>query len=339
VAGTTVQKATLHNLDRITELDIRIGDTVVIRKAGEIIPEVVRVLKELRPKEARPYQFPTHCPECNSLLVRSESEAVIRCVNSSCSAILRGSVIHWASRDALDIRGLGEKIIILLIDNKLIQSVVDLYSLTNEQIASLERMGNRSAAKLIEAIESSKKHSFARVLYGLGIRHVGKTIAKMLVEKYPNIELLSQASVASIASIYGIGDEIAEAVVKWFKVEANRELIDRLRRVGLQLELPKVKSEKTQTDDQNSNNLAGKTFVITGTLPTLKRKEVEASIEKAGGKIGSSVSSKTDYLVVGAEAGSKLAKAEKLGIKQLTEAELLELLSGQKIASTALYTG
>jgi DNA ligase (NAD+) len=333
VAGTTVQKATLHNLDRITELDIRIGDTVVIRKAGEIIPEVVRVLKELRPEEAQPYQFPTHCPECNSLLVRSESEAVIRCVNSSCPAILRGSVIHWASRDALDIRGLGEKIVLLLIDNKLIQSIADLYSLTNRQIADLERMGERSAAKLIEAIESSKKQSFARVLYGLGIRHVGKTIAKMLVEKYPNIELLSQASVASIASIYGIGDEIAEAVVKWFKIEANRELIDRMRRVGLQLELSEVRSEKTQTDSQNngddrsSNNLAGKTFVITGTLPTLKRKEAEASIEKAGGKIGSSISNKTDYLVVGAEAGSKLAKAEKLGIKQLTEAELLELLS------------
>jgi DNA ligase (NAD+) len=329
VAGTTVQKATLHNLDRITELDIRIGDTVVIRKAGEIIPEVVRVLKELRPKEAQPYQFPTHCPECNSLLVRSESESVIRCVNSSCPAILRGSVIHWASRDALDIRGLGEKIVVLLIDNELIQSVADLYNLTNVQIASLERMGERSATKLIEAIDSSKKQSFARVLYGLGIRHVGKTIAKMLVEKYPNIELLSQASVVSIASIYGIGDEIAEAVVKWFKIEANRELIDRIKLAGLKLESSEENLEKTQNkrDDRASNNLAGKAFVITGTLPTLKRKEAEALIEQAGGKIGSSISSKTDYLVVGMDAGSKLAKAEKLGIKQLIEVELLELLS------------
>jgi DNA ligase (NAD+) len=329
VAGTTVQKATLHNLDRITELDIRIGDTVVIRKAGEIIPEVVRVLKELRPKEAQPYQFPTHCPECNSLLVRSESESVIRCVNSSCPAILRGSVIHWASRDALDIRGLGEKIVVLLIDNELIQSVADLYNLTNVQIASLERMGERSATKLIEAIDNSKKQSFARVLYGLGIRHVGKTIAKMLVEKYPNIELLSQASVVSIASIYGIGDEIAEAVVKWFKIEANRELIDRIKLAGLKLESSEENLEKTQNkrDDRASNNLAGKAFVITGTLPTLKRKEAEALIEQAGGKIGSSISSKTDYLVVGMDAGSKLAKAEKLGIKQLIEVELLELLS------------
>jgi DNA ligase (NAD+) len=329
VAGTTVQKATLHNLDRITELDIRIGDTVVIRKAGEIIPEVVRVIKEMRPKDAQIYQFPTHCPECNSLLVRSESEAVIRCANSSCPAILRGNTVHWASRDALDIHGLGEKIVVLLVDNKLVKSVADLYSLNDRQIASLERMGDRSAAKLIEAIENSKKQPFARVLYGLGIRHVGKTIAKMLVEKYPSIEQLSQASVVSIASIYGIGDEIAESVVKWFKIEANQELVERLKQAGLQLKSPVLKSEKTENDSEDITNnvVSGKTFVITGTLPTLKRNEAQELIEKAGGKVSNSVSSKTDYLVVGAEAGSKLAKAEKLGVKQLTETELIELLS------------
>jgi DNA ligase (NAD+) len=323
VAGTTVQKATLHNLDRITELDIRIGDTVVIRKAGEIIPEVVRVLKEMRPKDAQPYQFPTHCPECASLLVRSQSEAVIRCVNSSCPAILRGSVVHWASRDALDIRGLGEKIVILLVENSLIQSVADIYSLTNSQIASLERMGERSAQKLIGAIEESKQQPFARVLYGLGIRHVGRTITKLLVEKYPTIDLLAQASIASIAGIYSIGDEIAEAVVRWFKIEANQELIEQLQRAGLQFT-----TQRTVESNPSQTNIffTGKSFVITGTLPTLKRSEAQELIEKAGGKVSSSVSSKIDYLVVGEEAGSKLVKAEKLGIRQLTETQLLDML-------------
>ncbi len=323
VAGTTVQKATLHNLDRITELDIRIGDTVVIRKAGEIIPEVVRVLKEMRPNDAQPYQFPTHCPECDSLLVRSQSEAVIRCVNSSCPAILRSSVLHWASREALDIRGLGEKIVVLLVENNLIQSVADIYSLNDSQIASLERMGERSAQKLIGAIEDSKTQPFARVLYGLGIRHVGRTIAKLLVEKYLTIDLLSQASIASIAGIYGIGDEIAEAVFRWFKIESNQELIDRLHQAGLQLTTQQTSESNTS---QTNNLLTGKSFVITGTLPTLKRSEAQELIEKAGGKVSSSVSSKIDYLVVGEEAGSKLVKAEKLGVKQLTETQLLNML-------------
>jgi DNA ligase (NAD+) len=321
VAGTTVQRATLHNLDRILALDIRIGDTVVIRKAGEIIPEVVRVLKELRPNQTQPYSFPSHCPECASPLVHSQTEAVIRCLNSSCPAILRGNLIHWASRDALDIRGLGEKIVALLIDNNLITSVADIYSLVPEQIAVLERMGNKSAQKLIKAIEESKQQPFARVLYGLGIRHVGAVTARLLVDKFPLIEALSQASVADISAIYGIGEEIAEAVIKWFKVAANQDLIKRLKQAKLQL------AEDRIGEDRSVGNCVGKSFVITGTLPTLKRSEAQKLIEAAGGKVSNSISSKTDYLVVGAEAGSKLEKAEKFGIEQLTESEFLDLLS------------
>ena len=179
LAGTTVQRATLHNSDRISELDIRIGDTVIIRKAGEIIPEVLRVIKELRPPNTQPYTMPSNCPECSSLLVRSQGEAAIRCVNSSCPAILRGSLVHWASRDALDIRGLGEKIVILLIDNGLVKSIADLYSLQVEQVAALERMGEKSATNLINAIAESKNQSYDRVLYGLGIRYVGNVNAKL----------------------------------------------------------------------------------------------------------------------------------------------------------------
>lgn len=322
LAGTTVQRATLHNSDRIAELDIRIGDTVIMRKAGEIIPEVVRVMPELRPANTQPFQMPHKCPECGSELVRPQGEAVIRCVNSSCPAILRGSLVHWASRDALDIRGLGEKNVILLIENNLVKSIADIYDLTKEQIAILERMGEKSADKLVKAIADSKSQPYARVLYGLGIRFVGKVNAEILAENFPSIEQLAQASVASLENVYGIGLEIAQSVFQWFKIPANQTLIDRLQAAGLTFSTQTNSSNATS----NSQNLAGKTFVITGVLPTLKRKEAEDLIKQAGGKVSSSVSAKTDYLVVGEDVGSKLEKAEKLGIKQLSEAELLEML-------------
>ncbi|PSF37843.1 DNA ligase [Aphanothece hegewaldii CCALA 016] len=320
LAGTTVQKATLHNSDRIAELDIRIGDTVIIRKAGEIIPEVLRVITELRPKDTQPYYMPCQCPECGSTLIRPKEEAVTRCVNSSCPAILRGSIIHFCTRDALDIRGLGEKVVILLIENGLVKSIADLYSLTVEQIASLERMGKKSAENLINAITDSKNQPWSRVLYGLGIRYVGSVNAKILTDSFPSVEQLSQASVTQLESVYGIGSEIAGSVYDWFRVPANQVLVQQLQEVGLQLQ------NLTPQKDTTPQTLAGKTFVVTGTLPTLKRNEAKEIIEKAGGKVTGSVSAKTDYIVVGEDAGSKLDKAIELGITQLGEEDLLELI-------------
>jgi DNA ligase (NAD+) len=322
VAGTTVQRATLHNQDRIAELDIRIGDTVIIRKAGEIIPEVVRVLPELRPPDAQPYQMPSHCPECSSVLVRPPGEAVTRCVNSSCPAILRGSLVHWASRDALDINGLGEKLVEQIVNQAFVQSVADLYHLTSEQLANLERMGQKSAEKLVSAISQSKNQPYARVLYGLGIRYVGKVNAELLTEAFPTVEQLAQASVEALASVYGIGSEIAQSVWQWFEIQANQTLVQRLQAVDLNLGYEQsVVSQQTPPQP-----LANKTFVITGTLPTLSRKEAEELIKKAGGKISSSVSKKTDYLVVGEDAGSKLEKAQQLGVPQLNEEQLREIV-------------
>ncbi|ANV88371.1 NAD-dependent DNA ligase LigA [Picosynechococcus sp. PCC 7117] len=320
LAGTTVQRATLHNEDRIKELDLRIGDTVVIRKAGEIIPEVLRVLVDLRPEATIPYEFPSHCPECNSALVRPSGEAVARCVNSSCPAILRGSLVHWAGRDALDIQGLGEKNVILLIEHGLVQSIADIYDLTSEQLQSLPRMGQKSAANLIQAIAHSKDQDYARVLYGLGIRFVGKVNAEILAQNFPTLDQLQKASFAQLQGVYGIGEEIAQSVVDWFRVDANQQLIEKLQQAGLTF-------AQTQTAQTQANHqISGKTFVITGTLPTLKRTEAAEKIKAAGGKVTSSVSKNTDYLVAGENAGSKLDKARQLGIQELNENQLLELL-------------
>lgn len=322
LAGTTVQRATLHNSDRITELDLRVGDTVIIRKAGEIIPEVVRVLPDLRPPGTIPYQMPSICPECSSLLVRPETEAVTRCVNLACPAIVRGSIIHWASRNALDIRGLGEKIVILLIQNNLVHSVADLYTLTVEQIAGLERMGTKSAENLVKAIAESKNQPYDRILYGLGIRYVGSVNAKILTANFPTIEELSQASFEAIEAVYGIGEEIAQSVFEWLRIPNNQTLIQQLQATELQFS-----EQVTTSEGQTAQVLAGKIFVITGTLPTLKRDEAKKLIEQAGGKVTGSISQKTDYLLLGENAGSKLAKAEKLGVQSLSETELLDLLS------------
>ncbi len=321
LAGTTVQRATLHNSDRIAELDIRIGDTVIVRKAGEIIPEVVRVLTELRPGNTQPFQMPTQCPVCSQPVVRPKGEAVTRCINASCPAILKGALTHWASRDALDINGLGEKLVQQFVDQGLVHSVADLYDLTTEQLVSLERMGKKLAEKLVGAIANSKTQPWSRVLYGLGIRHVGSVNAQTLTQYFTTVEQLAKASAAQIEGVYGIGPEIALSVAQWFKVPANQALIDRLREAGLQLS-----TEVKTTTEPTNQLLSGKTFVLTGTLPTLKRDEAKELIEKAGGKVTNSVSSKTNYVVVGEEAGSKLEKAQALGITQLNEAQLLELL-------------
>jgi DNA ligase (NAD+) len=322
LAGTTVARATLHNRDRIAELDIRVGDTVIIRKAGEIIPEVVRVLYELRPAGTEPFQMPTHCPECSQPLVKPETEAVTRCINASCPAIVRGALEHWASRDAMDINGLGEKWVLQLVETGLVKSVADLYDITVEQLMTLERMGQKSAEKLVGAIATSKQQPWSRVLYGLGIRHVGSVNAQVLTQQFTSIEALSHATTDAIASVYGIGTEIAQSVYQWFQNPANQELIQRLQTAGLEFH--------STLNTQNSKLpqlLSGKTFVITGTLPTLKRDEAAALIQNAGGKVTGSVSKKTSYVVVGEEAGSKLKKAQSLGITILSEGELFALLN------------
>ncbi|TAE05013.1 MAG: NAD-dependent DNA ligase LigA [Oscillatoriales cyanobacterium] len=322
LAGTTVSRATLHNSDRLSNLNLHIGDTVIVRKAGEIIPEVVRVLPEIRPDSAQLFQMPTCCPECEQPVVRQKGEAVTRCINTSCPAILRGSLIHFCSRDALDINGVGEKLVQQMVDSNLLNSVADLYDLTPEKLMKLERMGAKLAEKLVNAIDQSKTQPWSRVLYGLGIRHVGSVNAQLLTERFTNVEELASVSAAAIEGVYGIGPEIAQSVYQWFQVPANQNLIERLKTTGLQL-----KSEpKKHSSTQNNLQLAGQTFVITGTLPTLKRDEAKDLIQKAGGKVTNSVSAKTNYVVVGEDAGSKLEKAQSLGIHQLTESELIQLL-------------
>ncbi|MEG4346372.1 NAD-dependent DNA ligase LigA [Microcoleus sp. A003_D6] len=323
LAGTTVSRASLHNSDRLSELNLHIGDTAIVRKAGEIIPEVVRVLPELRPQNAQLFQMPSCCPECAQPVVREKGEAVTRCINTSCPAILRGSLIHFCSRDALDINGVGEKLVQQMVDSNLLNSAADLYDLTAERLMSLERMGKKLAEKLVSAIAQSKNQPYSRVLYGLGIRHVGSVNAQLLTERFANVEELVAVSAAAIEGVYGIGPEIAQSVYQWFRVPANQSLIARLKTAGLQLQ----SEVKTQNSAGKNLQLAGKTFVLTGTLPTLKRDEAKDLIQKAGGKVTSSVSAKTDYVVVGEDAGSKLEKAQALGIEILSEAELLELLS------------
>ncbi|EDX84951.1 DNA ligase, NAD-dependent [Synechococcus sp. PCC 7335] len=321
LAGTTVSRATLHNADRLIELDLHLGDTVVVRKAGEIIPEVVRVLSDLRPKGAKAYQLPTNCPVCDQPVVKPEGEAVTRCVNQSCPAILSGSLRHWASRDALDISGLGERLVQSWIDQSVVTSIADLYDLTLEDLLPLERMGKQLANKLLQAIALSKQKPWAKVLYGLGIRLVGSTNAQILANRFPSVAMLAAADESVIAQIYGIGPEIAQSVRQWFQLPANQQLIARLEAAGLQLEAT------PQKIDQRPQPLMGKSFVLTGTLPTLKRAEAKAQIQAAGGRVSGAPSAKTDYVVVGENAGSKQAKADELGLKQLTEAELIELLS------------
>ncbi|MFS8822695.1 NAD-dependent DNA ligase LigA [Synechococcus sp. W60.2] len=318
LAGTTVSRASLHNADRLEELDVHIGDTAIVRKAGEIIPEVVGILKELRPPDAVPYRLPSHCPECGTLLVRPAGEAITRCPNPACPAKIRGQLQHWASRDAMDIEGLGEKRVAQLVEKLGVRTVADLYRLTPEHLESLEGMGSRSSQKLVQAIQRSRQQPWERVLYGLGIPHVGVVTAQILAQHFPAPELLAQARAEDIAQIYGIGVEIAEAVVAWFADPAHQKLLQELRELGIPA-LPR------QAAPAVSQVLAGKKFVITGTLPTLSRQQAKAWIESRGGKVTASVSRQTDYVVVGSDPGSKLKQAQALGIPLLSEAELLAL--------------
>lgn len=330
LAGTSVSRATLHNADRLGELDLHAGDTVVVRKAGEIIPEVVRVLAELRPAGARPLELPHQCPECGSELVREAGEAATRCVNSSCPAILRGALRHWVSKGALDVDGLGSKLIEQLVDRGLVGSISDLYRLDGAVLASLERMGSRSADNLVAALQASKTQPWHRQLYGLGIHHVGEVNAKALAAAFASAAELATAALDSpdvITAVFGIGAEIAQSLQQWFGTGANQRLLTELERLGFTLALSGEELEaQAQRSAAGSGPLSGQTLVLTGTLPSLSRSQAQALIEAAGGKVSGSVSKKTSYVVAGAEAGSKLSKAESLGVPVLSEAQLRDLV-------------
>ena len=329
LAGTTVSRATLHNADRLAELDLHAGDTIVVRKAGEIIPEVVRVLGELRPAGATRLALPNLCPECGSELVREEGEAATRCVNSSCPAILRGALRHWVSKGGLDVDGLGAKLIEQLVEKGLVGSIADLYRLDGALLASLERMGAKSAENLVTALAASRAQPWHRQLYGLGIHHVGEVSAKALAATFPSAAELATAAAAappSITAVFGIGAEIAQSLQQWFATPANRLLLEQLAGLGFSLAAGPGERAASAAAAGQQAPLAGQTFVLTGSLPSLSRSAAQALIEAAGGKVSGSVSKKTSYVVAGEEAGSKLSKAEGLGVVVLDEAGLRALL-------------
>lgn len=319
LAGTTVKRATLHNEDEILRKDIREGDTVIIEKAGEIIPQVISVVNPEREDRAEPFSMPENCPACGEKLVKFEDEVKWRCINSECPPQIRERISHFASRDAMDIEGLGTAVVDQLVNERLITTYADLYYLKKEDLLPLERMADKSAENLIQAISNSKKQAFHRVLYALGIRFVGKTVAKDLATHFKSLEAIESASVEEMESVDSIGPKIAESVYTFFSNEKNRSLIDQLKAAGLQFEA----EEKEQT----SSVFANKTFVLTGSLPTLTRKEATEIIEKHGGSTTSSVSKNTDFLLAGESAGSKLDKAKKLDIEIISEEQLFEMIN------------
>lgn len=325
VAGTIVQRASLHNEDYIREKDIRLGDYVVIKKAGDIIPEVVCSLPERRTGKEEPFDMPTHCPACASKLVRLDDEVALRCVNPQCPAQIREGLIHFVSRQAMNIDGLGEKVIAQLFEHRLVRSVADLYTLTKDELVALERMGEKSATNLLQAIEASKQNSLERLLFGLGIRHVGAKAAKTLAEHFETMERLQQATKEELMAIHEIGEKMADSIVTYFSKEEVKQLLERLRAYGVNMTYKGAK----QTIDISST-FAGKTFVLTGTLQSMSRNEAKEKIETLGGKVTGSVSKKTDVVVVGEDAGSKLEKAKQLGITIWDEARFLQEIQQSK---------
>lgn len=315
LAGSTVSRATLHNQDFITEKDIRIGDEVAIRKAGDIIPEVVRVVSHA--ENSVPYILPSICPSCSAPVIREEGEAAVRCVNPECPAQLLRNVIHFCSRDAMDIEGLGDALVEKFISENLISNVADIYDITAGEIMMLEGHQEKSAKNLVDAIERSKQNDLSRLLFALGIRHIGQKAAKLLSEYFGDIDSIIAASEEEIAEIDGFGGIMAKSAAEFFSMTQTADLIERLKAAGVNM-----KSLKEKSDDQR---FAGLTFVLTGTLPTLSRKEATEIIENLGGKASSSVSKKTSYVVAGEEARSKLQKATDLGIPVITQDDLLKM--------------
>ncbi|CAM3862385.1 NAD-dependent DNA ligase LigA [Aeromicrobium ponti] len=324
VAGTTVQRASLHNEDLIREKDIKIGDQVVVKKAGDIIPEVVNVLADRRTGEEQDFNMPTHCPECESELVRLDGEVALRCINPKCPAQIREGLIHFVSRNAMNIDGLGEKVISQLFAENLIKDVADIYKLTYEQLIQLERMGEKSVANLLQAIQNSKQNSLEKLLFGLGIRHVGAKAAKTIAQEFGKIETLEKASREDLTAINEIGEKMADSVVTYFEQEEAHELLGELKAAGVNME---YKGPKPVSVENSDSFFAGKTVVLTGKLEIMGRNEAKEKIEALGGKVSGSVSKKTDVVIAGEDAGSKLTKAQELGVEVWNEERLVEELN------------
>jgi DNA ligase (NAD+) len=320
LAGTTVSRATLHNADEIARLGLRIGDWVMIEKSGEIIPKVLKVVESKRTGDEKPFHMPERCPVCGGLISRLEGEVVARCVAADCSAQLKGKLLHFARRRTMRIEGLGEALVEQLVEKKMVSDVGDLYGLTLEQLAGLDRMAEKSASNLLEQIEASKSRDFAQLLFGLGIRHVGERTAGILARNFKSLERLSKATVDEMDDIHEIGMTVAESVHDWFADDGNLNLCARLREASVRTEIEESATER------HDNRFAGKQFVLTGKLPTLTRDDAKALIESHGGRVTSSVSKKTDFIVAGEDAGSKLEKAQDLGLMIVDEVQLKKML-------------
>jgi DNA ligase (NAD+) len=318
VAGSTISKTTLHNEDFIKEKDLRIGDRVIIQKAGDVIPEVVRAVTEKRTGEEKIFEMPRTCPVCGAVAIREEGEAAVRCMGVECPAKQYRNIIHFASREAMNIKGLGDSIIDELLTRDMISNIADIYNLKHEDIASLKQNGKKFAQNLIDSINASKNNEFYRVLNGLGIRHIGVKAAKGLAKKYKNIDNLMNATLEDLKETDDVGDIMAESVYNFFKQEQTIDLISKLKASGINFE--------TVEDENSDNRFEGKIFVLTGALDKFSRKEAEEIIEKFGGKTSSSVSKKTTYVLAGEDSGSKLVKANELGITVISENEFEEMI-------------
>jgi DNA ligase (NAD+) len=319
VGGVTVSRATLHNEEEIARLDLQIGDSVIVERSGDVIPKVVRVSRPGSPRT--PFRMPAQCPVCAGKIVREEGEVASRCINADCPARLKESVLHFASRGVMDIDGMGEALVDQLVDRGLVRGIVDIYKLKPDDLLALERMGKKSAEKLLRNIERSKALSLARLLSALGIRFVGERTAQILADTFGSLDAVAQADPEALQQAEEVGPKVAVSVFQFFREKHNQELVEGLRKAGLQL-------HGKQVSRKAPGPLQGKVFVLTGTLPNLKREDAKARIESAGGKVTGSVSGKTSYVVAGEEAGSKLDKARELGVPVISESELLDLVNG-----------
>ncbi|MBW3621776.1 MAG: NAD-dependent DNA ligase LigA [Armatimonadetes bacterium] len=320
LGGVVVRRATLHNQDEIDRLDVRVGDTVVIQRAGEVIPEVVEVLKEQRPSDTVPFTMPEHCPVCGGGVERPEGEVVTRCVNVACPAQLKERIRHFASRGAMDIEGMGPALIDQLVDKEFVRDPADLYSLTEEQLVPLERMAKKSAENVVNALQASKDRPLDRLIFGLGIRHVGEHVATLLANRFCSMDTLANASEEAIAAVPGVGPTIAKSAYAFFQEPHNRETLEKLRQAGVKME-----SDGAAGIPVTDSQLSGKCFVFTGALERITRQDAERLAVQHGGRASSSVSKATDFVVAGEKAGSKLAKAQQLGIPVISEAEFMEM--------------
>ncbi|MEK3936533.1 NAD-dependent DNA ligase LigA [Sporosarcina sp. FSL W7-1349] len=325
VAGTTVGRASLHNEDLILEKDIRIGDTVIIRKAGDIIPEVVAPLIEQRTGDEVPFRMPDHCPVCESELVRIEGEVALRCVNPQCPAQMKEAIIHFVSRNAMNIEGIGERLVDQLFHSDLVHDVADLYTLDKDQLLQLERMGEKSVSNLLAAIEASKTNSLEKLLFGLGIRHVGEKAATILAEEFGSLAALMEADTDRLTTIHEIGEKVADSITTYFSNEDVQKVLEKLASYGVNL----TYTGRSRSEVPTEGPFAGKTVVLTGKLSILTRSDAKEKIEALGGKVSGSVSKKTDLVIAGEDAGSKLVKAQEFGIEVWDETQLVDAL-GEK---------